>query len=151
MEGNDRQGLVKEIVEENNYLCLSTTDGQEPWVAPVQYLHDSDYNFYFFSLESARHVSHIRKNEVVSFAIFDSQQPPLTGKGIQVKGKAHRLSEDEYPGVVTSAIEEIQMDMSSYMVFKIKPLRFYVVEAYVKGGYGENGGRDKRLEVEMDL
>lgn len=62
-------------------------------------------------------------------------------KGVQIQGKAQKLTETEYPDVVVSAIEALNPPMPPYAVFKIEPLRFYVPKI--------EEGINKRVEVSV--
>lgn len=135
--------FVMDVIEENRYLSLATTDGAEPWVAPVEYVVDDDLNFYFASKTSSRHVDHIEQNPVVGFAIFDSTQPSLTGRGIQIRGSVEQYSEDRNPFVIFDDRPNLPEELSEidpdYSAYKIRPTKFYVPV------------QDERIEVKMDL
>jgi uncharacterized protein YhbP (UPF0306 family) len=131
MGETDYDELVETVIEENRYLTLATTDGEEPWAAPLEYVRDEDGTFYFFSTETSRHARHLERNETVAVAIFGPNQPeysPGTSavlNGVQIRGRAGRLAEDEYPDVVDSAIEALEPPMPPYAAFEIEPLRIY--------------------------
>lgn len=64
---SDRE-RVEDILRRNRYLVLSTTDGETPWVAPIEYLLDDQLDFYFFSVGDSRHARHLDQVEkVVSY------------------------------------------------------------------------------------
>lgn len=138
---------VRELIQRNRYLVLSTTDGTEPWVAPLQYVVDEDLNFYFFSPEGVRHVRHLEANDAVAVVVFDRDQPEYTQEpfvnlsGIQMECTASRLAEDEYADVVVETIDALKLPMPPYAVFKIEPHRFYVPSL--------QNGVDVRYEVDM--
>lgn len=143
----DYEGHVEEVVEENRYLALSTTDGREPWVAPVEYIFD-DGAFYFFSTNAARHAEHIDQDGSVAAAIYGPEQPaygpdlsaPLNG--IQVSGNAWRLARGAYPEAVVAAIDELDPPMPPYEAFAIEPEAVFVPLV--------EDGVNTRVEVEMD-
>lgn len=135
--------FVMDVIEENRYLNLATTDGTEPWVAPVEYVISDTLNFYFISKTSSRHVGHIEQNPDVGAAIYDSTQPSRTGRGIQIEGIVEQYSEDRNPFVifddrpdVPERLSEIHPDYSAYT---IRPTKFYVPV------------NDERVEVDMDV
>lgn len=123
---------VEELVARNRYLVLATTDGTQPWAAPVEYMADGDLNLYFFSPEDVRHVQHIGANDAVAVALFDREQPEYspdasaTLNGIQMECTAVKLSEDDYTEDIVAAIEALEPPMPPYAVFKVTPHRFYV-------------------------
>ena len=144
----DKKEFVQKIIKNNLYLSLSTCDGKNPWIAPVQYVVDNRYNFYFISAVDSLHGQHILKNPNVAFTIFDSRQPSGTGEGIQVLGKASLIEKANYPDVVIRYFDELKnipINLDKYAVFKIEPIKFYVpdTEAWKKEGV------DKRIEVKM--
>ncbi|MBD3646805.1 MAG: pyridoxamine 5'-phosphate oxidase family protein, partial [Pseudomonadales bacterium] len=67
--------FVRALIERNRYLTLSTTDGDEPWIAPLEYICDENMNLYFFSPETSAHAKHIERNSSLAVAIFDAEQP----------------------------------------------------------------------------
>lgn len=148
MTDNTYQEVVEQVIENNDFLALSTTDGTEPWVAPIEFFRDDDWNIYFFSTTDSRHAAHIEANETVAVAMWDREQPEYTPdlsatlNGVQIRGRATQLSEAEYPPTVEAAIEELVTPMPPYVPFKIEPLRVYL--PIVEDGVNE------RIEVEMD-
>ena len=49
MANNDDRAQVEEILSPNRHLILATTDGNTPWIKPLEYLLAEDLDFYFFS------------------------------------------------------------------------------------------------------
>lgn len=148
MSTSTDQELVHEVITGNAYLTLATTDGEEPWAAPIEYMHDDDLNIYFLSTDSSRHSRHIAANPVVAVAIFDSEQPgeysadvSMTLRGVQIRGSAKRLSPDEYPEIVAGAIDALQPPMPPYHAYMIEPSTFYVPKV--------SDGVNERVEVPM--
>ena len=144
---SDHQATVREIIAENQYLTLATADGEQPWVAPVQFCCDDDLDFYFISLPTSRHAQHIAQHPEVALAIFDSQQPMFTGRGVQIEGVASTYSEDENPFATIGGFDmptDLQEVVPGYVAYKVQARRFYVPRAYL-----EEVLRDERVEVEM--
>ncbi len=147
MSSEADQKLVREVIATNRYLTLSTCDGEEPWIAPLEYMHDDRLNFFFFSKGESRHARHIERNSKVGVAIFDTTQPDytpaisITLRGVQIEASARRLSSDEYPESVVEAIEALQPPMPPYHVYRILPSTFYVPKIV--------NGVNQREEVEM--
>lgn len=79
-------------MSENQYMSLATASAAVPWVAPVAYAFDEEYNMYFMSLPTAKHCRNIEANSIVSVAIFDSRQEFGVGIGLQILGNAQKLS-----------------------------------------------------------
>ena len=144
---NDHQSIVREIIAETRYMTVATTDGQRPWLAPVQFCADEALNFYFVSLPTSRHAEHIVRNARVGLALFDSQQPPFTGRGVQLDGVASTYSDEENPFATIGGLDlptNLQELAPGYVAYKIEPEHFYVPRAYLDGVF-----RDERLEVAM--
>lgn len=135
--------FVIDVIEQNRYLSMATTAGDDPWVAPVEYVVDDDLNFYFVSKTTSRHVGHIEQNPVVGVAIFDSTQPSMTGRGIQFKGQAKLYSEERNPFVIFDDRPDLPAKLpesnADYSAFSIQPTKFYVPVD------------DERVEVDMGL
>lgn len=91
---------AKEILESNLYMCLATVDSNQPWISPVYFSFDSDLTFYFVSEPTSDHVRFLLANPEVALAIYDSRQPPYTGEGVWVKGRASQVSAEELPTVL---------------------------------------------------
>lgn len=148
MVENDYQEMVETVIEDARYLALSTTDGTEPWVATIEYIHDEAGMLYFFSTTDSRHAHHIEDNETVAVAVWTADQPDYgpdvstSLNGVQIRGKARRLTEDEYPDAVVAAIGALDPPMPPYAAFEIDPQEVYapIIE----------DGVNKRIEVEMD-
>ena len=147
MQSTADQEFVREIITRNRYLSLATTAGEEPWVAPVEYLHDEQLNFFFFSTGESRHSRHIQQNPTVAFAIFDRTQPDYTGdlsanlRGVQIRASARRLPSEEYPEMVTGAIDALELPMPPYEVYQLVPTAFYLPKV--------EEGVNVRVQVEM--
>lgn len=148
MPENDYHELVTRVIDENRYLTISTVNGGEPWIAPVEYIHDDTGSFYFFSTEGSRHARDIEQNEGIAVAIFSAEQPEYTPQastvlnGVQFWANARKLSVDEYPDAVVSAIEALDPPMPPYEAFKIVPRRVYVPIL--------EDGVNKRVEIDIE-
>lgn len=138
---------VRELIQRNRYIVLATSDGDNPWVAPLEYMADEDLNFYFFSPSDVRHVRHIEQNGSVAAAVFDTDQPEYGAdttvnlNGVQMECTARKLERSEYSEAVLGAIEALHPPMPPYEVFQITPQRFYVPRI--------QDGVNTRYEVEM--
>ncbi|RPJ78305.1 MAG: hypothetical protein EHM20_04220 [Alphaproteobacteria bacterium] len=82
---------AREIIAKNRYLTLATSFHDIPWSAPVAYVVDDDYNFYFYSEMDSIHCTHLRQNLLVAFAIFDSTAESDVADGLQIAGKGNEV------------------------------------------------------------
>ena len=71
---------AKKILESNLSMCLATVDGKQPWISPVYFSFDEHLTFYFVS-------------KPTSSCPFLARQPPSTGEGVWVKGRASQVSQ----------------------------------------------------------
>lgn len=149
MTQDELNKIAQDFIKKNIYLTLGTTNGTNPWTTPLYYAVDNNYCFYFCSQLDSLHAQHLTKNPHVSFAIFDSHQKEGTGNGIQGKGKAYVLPDNELDEVFkwyqTTFIEmkkELFMGKSIYRFFKIIPEKFYILDPDTKV--------DKRFGVYLD-
>lgn len=81
---------AKNIIESNLYCSLSTcsTDG-DPWISPVFFVYDDDWNLYWSSAIISQHSQNIYSNRgKVAIAIYGSQVPEGTGQGLYFTGTA---------------------------------------------------------------
>ena len=58
--------LAKDIIKNNIYLTLGTADAN-PWVAPLFYCVNENYNFYFISQLDSLHTKQMLKSESCIF------------------------------------------------------------------------------------
>ena len=140
------QEFVRELVTRNRYLSLATTDGGDPWIAPLEYLSDEDLNLYYFSPESAAHSQHLKDRQSVAITIFDGVQPEyepaavMRIAGIQATATARKM-EAPYPALVDKQIEAWKLPMPPYAVYQITPKRWFI--PVIKDGVND------RVEVDM--
>lgn len=65
---------ARALIDRNLHMTLATADAVgTPWVSPVLYVPDDEYDLYWVSDEEARHSENIRINPVVAITIFETQ------------------------------------------------------------------------------
>ncbi len=135
-----------EILKSNKYLSLGTTDGNIPWVAPIFYCMDEEFNFYYISQMDSLHTIHIMKQPKVSFAVFDSHQPEGEGNGVQGSGIVEILTGKNiekgltyYSTTFVKLTPEVLVAPAPYRLFKLTTHDFFVLDPEAK--------TDKRIEV----
>jgi uncharacterized protein YhbP (UPF0306 family) len=146
MEQHALNQMARDILKQNRYLTLATSDGKRPWAAPVYYTHDDAWHLYFISKPSSVHIQQISKHPIVAFAIFDSHQPEGTGNGIQGVGTVSEVLEHERENALrwyrTSLFplnKESIIGDAPYRLFKLSPLHLYILNP--------EATTDERLEV----
>lgn len=87
----EKNNEARKIIRNNNYLVLSTNTGKKPWINMAYYAFDNKYNLYFVSTKFSKHTKNIERNPTAAVAIFDSNQKPGTGIGIQMLAKVHKI------------------------------------------------------------
>lgn len=64
---------AQRLIDENKNMVLTTADpAGVPWVSPVFYIADDDYDLYWTSDPEARHSANVRSNDRVAIAIFET-------------------------------------------------------------------------------
>lgn len=71
---NEMLELIKEMLEKNYLLTLSTSSKNMPHSNTAFYAFDKDCNIYIWSEESTTHSKNLSKNKKVAITIFDSGQ-----------------------------------------------------------------------------
>lgn len=65
---------ARALVDRNDHMTIATADlAGAPWVSPVFYVPDDDYDLYWMSAASARHSENIRANPRVAIVIFEEE------------------------------------------------------------------------------
>ena len=144
----DAAEQAKELMINNKYLTLSTSEGNVPWISPLYYVIDDKWNLYFVSPLESRHAQHISKNPYVAFAIFDSTQEPGDGIGVQASARASIVESTNYPQIVQDylkELEEFNIAIREYRVFRLEITRIFITDQEA----WEKNGIDRRLEVRL--
>lgn len=88
--------IARKIIKDNIYMTIATADKSgEPWISPVVFGYDEDYNLYWMSDKNSKHSKLISQNNKVAIVIFDSKAPEGTGDGVYTVGRAAELLERE--------------------------------------------------------
>lgn len=83
---------AKQIIKDNIYMTIATASMKgKPWISPVFFAYDEDYNLYWVSSKDSRHSKLISENSDVSIVIFDSRAPEGEGDGVYFEAKAIEL------------------------------------------------------------
>lgn len=139
------QQIVRSILAENRYMTLATTDGSRPWATTVEYVADDDLQLYFVSSTTSRHGHNIGAASPISVSIFDSTQPSMTGRGIQIDGTAHRLDGDDNPAHTIAGRADLPAKLPDLApgiaAYRITPQRMYIPDP-AQGGL-------QRTEVDL--
>jgi nitroimidazol reductase NimA-like FMN-containing flavoprotein (pyridoxamine 5'-phosphate oxidase superfamily) len=83
---------AKEIIRDNRYMTIATASrAGEPWISPVFFAYDADYNLYWVSNKDSQHSILIRVNPHVAIAIFDSSVTEGDGDCVYIEALASEL------------------------------------------------------------
>ena len=132
----DRRGpvdrsWVRALLHRNRVLVLATTDGDRPWIAPLEYMMGDDLDLIFFSSTESRHVGHLEANGNVAVTVFDHIQPKVTEgldvdlKGLQMECIATRLDPERYTDEVKATLEAFHFPVPPYAAFRVVPQRVF--------------------------
>ena len=130
--GRVDRSWVRALLHRNRVLVLATTDGDRPWVAPLEYMMGDDLDLIFFSSTESRHVGHLEANGNVAVTVFDHIQPKITDgsdvdlKGLQMECIATRLSPEQHTDEMKATLEAFHFPVPPYAAFKIVPHRVFV-------------------------
>ena len=87
---------LKEILEENKLLTLSTVYNNQPHSNAAYYAFDKSFNLYIWSEKDTAHSKNILKNKKVAVNIFDSEQKwGSLLQGVQAMGIANSVNAKE--------------------------------------------------------
>lgn len=102
----DWEKYLLECMSSTEYCAISTVDKDGSWVNPVFFAWDKQWNLYFISQMSSRHMQNLKKDPRTSVAIFSTaQQGDVVG--IQMQGMAKFVLPDSAP-------EEIEECYATY-------------------------------------
>lgn len=159
---NDRE-IVRELINSNLFLTLATSNNNIPWICPLFFASDDQYNLYFTSYNDSQHVKNIYENPKVAVSIYNTLAIPGKGntQGVQISGVCYRVTGDNlkvaievvYSKRFPDPKERESRDLSiehfslpdSYgrtdHIYKIETDKFYILD--------KNAGKDTRIEVKI--
>ena len=147
----DLVAVARAIVDSNRYMTLATADaGGVPWASPVWYAPADYRDFFWVSDPEARHSRNVAARREVGIAIFDSDAPIGTGRGVYVAAIAEEVAGTEREhGIGVFSRRSVEQGASAWTVDDVRGparLRLYratAVEVYV----GERDDRRVRIEL----
>jgi general stress protein 26 len=116
----DHSNKAKAIIEENIYCTIATADSAgKPWISPVFFAFDQDYNIYWVSDKNARHSQNIVSNPEVAIVFFNSQAVEGEGDGVYMEATAEALTDETE---IEQAIE-LRNQRVTQEDFKVKDIK----------------------------
>jgi hypothetical protein len=144
-------------------VTIATSDvNGNPWISPVAYTYDKDWNLYFVSIPSSIHCQNIKSNKKAAVAIFDSQQLWGEGVGLQIEAEVIEIglkdtlkiiplyAKRKYPYInpSRSIVDDVKVFVNKYITkgelyrfYKIVPKKFWMNDPNLK--------TDGRVEVKL--
>ncbi len=146
---------ARAVIERNKYMTIATSSNDgKPWVAPVFYAYDGQFNFYFVSATDSMHVENIKQNPQVALEIFDSRQPIGSVDQVQITGVA-KVVEKAKVNEVVELYHDRLFKMSGLPVTKnysagdySEPSEFRIFVVTVVKAY--TNGPDRRVEINLN-
>ena len=155
-----RREKAIQIIKENRYLTLATNAQGDGWVAPLAYVVDEKFNFYWYSAAAAKHSVQLRENPRVAIAVFNSTISSDSADGLQISGLASEVQAKDLDYVVNLYFKQSFPDLEVRMRWQKSrkdfeanaPLRFYVfVPDRVFKCDLDNLAVDSRVEVDLKI
>jgi hypothetical protein len=93
MADDARARLAREIIDNNLYMVLGTSDASgRPWASPVYFAPAGYFEFFWVSSPEATHSRNIAVRREVGIVIFDSRVPIGTGQGVYMTADAEQAT-----------------------------------------------------------
>ena len=99
-----REALL-DYLATHNVMTIASSNGNIPWAAAVFYA-SADFVLYFLSNPASRHGTNIAENAQVSAAIHEDYRDWRQIRGIQLEGRAERLTSIKQQAVFWKTYEK---------------------------------------------
>lgn len=90
---------ILEFLNSHHTMSLSTSKDDRPFAASLFYANDQ-FTIYFLSSFSSQHAQNLSQNPHVAITINQDYSEWRMIKGLQIRGKAYRVFEEELPVAV---------------------------------------------------
>ena len=107
--------IYDDIIDNNRFMSIATSDGNSNWIAPVYYFYKFPY-LYFASCKKSRHIEMITNNPKVSIAIFDSQQIGGDANGIQMSGTVELIPISNWNNIIQGSYQKMGIELTSQQI-----------------------------------
>jgi nitroimidazol reductase NimA-like FMN-containing flavoprotein (pyridoxamine 5'-phosphate oxidase superfamily) len=110
----DAATKAKYIIEHNNFMTISTANASgKPWISPVGFVYDDNYNLYWVSYKNALHSTNIQNRPEVAIVVF-GQMPEGNYDGVYIDATATELTDEA----------DIQHGIDLFKARRPQPVRF---------------------------
>lgn len=152
--GRPGPDTVREIVDANRYLVLSTADATgRPWASPVYFAHIGFTEFFWVSSPEVTHSRNIAERREVGIAVFDSHAPIGTGQGVYMPAVAEVLDgPGAARGIEVFSRRSVLHGGHVWTVDDVRPdgeMRVYRAVAQSHGVLAKDGRPDHRVAVDL--
>lgn len=127
------------VVEQGIHMVIATADESgKPWVSPVFYCFDDQYNLYWVSSKNADHSAYIRGRPEVAIVIFGPVPPDNRFDGVYFDARARELeSPEEIAEAITVLASRPQPDKfttrsidqvtgdAEWRIYRAEPIAIY--------------------------
>jgi general stress protein 26 len=153
---------AKQIIAENIYCTVATASLEaKPWISPVFYAYDDQYNIYWVSDKNALHSKNIKANPQGAVVIFNSQAPEGEGDGVYIDAKVEEvIDEKEIEYAINMRNMRVTMDEfkvknseeitgeGAWRMYKATPLK---ISKLTEGEYVNGQYIDKRIDFDLKV
>lgn len=151
---------AKQIIANNIYMSIATANTNGiPWISPVFFAYDDQYNLYWVSNKNSRHSQLIRANNQIAIVIFDSSAPEGEGDGVYFEATASELIEKKELERATTFLgervskEEFRTkkteEVTGEGVWRIYKATPHKVSKLTEGEYINGQYVDKRVDIKL--
>lgn len=160
MNNASQQSVAKNVIANNRYMTLSTasSDGK-PWISPVFFSYDDQFNLYWVSNKNSRHSTLIRQNPQVAIVIFNSQAVDGEIDAVYIEAAVSELDDAKEIDIAVEALgrryqkEEFRvksMDaVTKDAVWRIYKATPKAISKLTEGEYINGQYVDKRIEIKL--
>ena len=100
----DWEMYIDDALKATDYCCIATVDKKGVWSNPVYFAWDKQYNLFFISQMSSRHMQNLMSNSRIPASIYKTEQKGDV-VGIQLEGTAKILSKNDGENEIKHAYE----------------------------------------------
>lgn len=112
---NDAE-VVKDLIKNVQLMTIaSTTDDGKPWVSPVSFVWDDDYNLYWVSSRESHHSDYIRQRPDVSIVVVGETSE---GKmdGVYFEATAEQIEDEAIMTKVMNLLAERRPQLPKFKI-----------------------------------
>ena len=137
---------ILEFLNNHNTMSLATSRDNDPYAASLFYANDG-FTIYFLSNPDSDHSINFSQNPSVAITINKDYSEWRMIKGLQIKGRACKVSEDELPAAIKSYSKKhpfvkficrdgnFTFSVIGVQFFKVIPERIRLIDNEVAFGY----------------